>query len=293
MSRLQTVEELRERYAEKTPLFHVEYLPYLDFFDRYPGRRPPGYGYGSLDDIYTSRVEAEKRFAELRGSGLIEKMELWETLYPKTGGRARRLLNEWNDEPSRDRARSRSKRNPKRSSRDAASVRSYVPGYPGFFVEYRRIAPNRYEYNVHRLNQNRSFGSGTVASAGAVMRAAKDHLRTRGSPRRDPQVKRPRRVYQIRIYDRHGAHFTTDHALTKEGAREKARRYRSEGHSKVEIMPESRYSKTTASRQRRFKKSGEQLAKYYEGQFGDSPAEARHRVKAVRGRDPRRARRRS
>lgn len=111
MSRISTVEALREAYARKIPLFHVEYLPYLDFFDAHPERRPRGYGYGRLDDIYTTREEAERRFNALARSGLVETIDLYHTTYPRDGGRARRLLDEWKDPPrdtsERDRGRRR------------------------------------------------------------------------------------------------------------------------------------------------------------------------------------------
>jgi hypothetical protein len=89
--RINTVEELRAAYASKTALYHVEYLPFLEF---YAERRPCGYGYGRLDDIYTTHAEAVSRVVVLRAEGLIETLELWRTSYPSTGGRARALLDE-------------------------------------------------------------------------------------------------------------------------------------------------------------------------------------------------------
>lgn len=97
--KLKTIDDLRELRAKKSPLFSVEYLPYLDFFEQYPERRPRGYGYGRLDDIYTTLPEAKRRFGELRGSGLIEELKLYQTVYDSHGGRGQRLIDEWNDGP--------------------------------------------------------------------------------------------------------------------------------------------------------------------------------------------------
>lgn len=118
--RLETVEDLRRLRAEKVPLFHVEYLPYLDFFEQYPERRPRGYGYGRLDDIYTTLPEAKRRFATLRRSGKVEELKLYQTVYDSHGGRGRRLLDEWDDRPAdRDARKVVTRRKPVVARRDA------------------------------------------------------------------------------------------------------------------------------------------------------------------------------
>lgn len=57
-------------------------------------------------------------------------------------------------------------------------------------VDYQRVAPNRYEYNVFHVDDHRSIGSGTAASVRAVKEAAVAHIRA-GSRRarrdRDPR----------------------------------------------------------------------------------------------------------
>ena len=91
---VETVDELRMLRAKKAPLYSVVYLPFTGFFEKHPERIPRGYGYGRLDDIFTSRAEAEQRFSELKASGMIEDLQLFQTVYDFRG-RAERLLREW------------------------------------------------------------------------------------------------------------------------------------------------------------------------------------------------------
>jgi hypothetical protein len=106
--RLTTIEELRDCYAEKIPLFIVTYMPYhgigesLDVmipdWSGLPRRsRDRGYGYGSEEDIYTTISEARHRFAEVARPGLTESATLDEVIYPSGGGRAQRPIDDWKD----------------------------------------------------------------------------------------------------------------------------------------------------------------------------------------------------
>jgi hypothetical protein len=92
-----TYDEYLERKADRLPLFMVRFLPYLDYYDEPPRERPRGYGYGSLEELYPTRDEAERRFESLRRSQLVENIELIEAVYPRTGGSGQRLIDEWND----------------------------------------------------------------------------------------------------------------------------------------------------------------------------------------------------
>lgn len=95
--KLKTVEELRNLRAQKSPLFSVEYLPYLDFFEKYPEHPDRNRSFGRLDDIYTTLPEATGRFAELLESGLVEELKMYQTVYGAHGGRSQRLIEEWDD----------------------------------------------------------------------------------------------------------------------------------------------------------------------------------------------------
>lgn len=98
---------------------------------------------------------------------------------------------------------------------------------------------------------------------------------------RDPA----RRGYYVRIYDRHGAHFTTAYAPDKGQARRMADRYRREGHRKVEILPEERFHRGQASRTRRHKKFLGREARYLEGQHGVHPSESFREARRLHRRD--------
>lgn len=89
-------EDYRARKNAKLPLFMVRFLPYADAPVSLTGPRK-GYGYGSVEEIFTTLAKAESRVSKLKRSGWVENLELIEAIYPKTGGSAQRLLDEWND----------------------------------------------------------------------------------------------------------------------------------------------------------------------------------------------------
>lgn len=120
--KIKTVDELRRRRAEKLPMFHVEYLPYA-------GSSLARGHTGHEDDIYTTREEAKARFDEVIRSTNAEEVTLSETIYPRTGGSARRQLDEWYDKgargaPNQQRGRRATTRATTRSTTRASTVRA-------------------------------------------------------------------------------------------------------------------------------------------------------------------------
>lgn len=93
MSEVKTLEEFRERKQSRLPIFLVQFLPYTEFFDKYKKYEKYRYKHGSLEDVYTTREEAERRFRSLCRCGLVEKAELREVV-PEAGMPVRR---EWKD----------------------------------------------------------------------------------------------------------------------------------------------------------------------------------------------------
>ncbi len=102
MVRLTSVEELRETRAHKVPMYRVVFLPYLDGKDPATGEEWSGcnrcdHSHGFCEDIYTDRAEAESRYAALSvatNDVEIDTLELYEVVYPHTGGWANVLLRE-------------------------------------------------------------------------------------------------------------------------------------------------------------------------------------------------------
>ncbi len=101
-TRLTTVEQLRELRASKTPMFRVVFLPYIEGLDPETGEKWPccrrcGYSHGGHEDIYTDQAEATHRYEALRASPEhieVATLELFEVVYPRTGGWANTILRE-------------------------------------------------------------------------------------------------------------------------------------------------------------------------------------------------------
>jgi hypothetical protein len=74
--------------------FKLSYLPYHEK-NLYPSYS--AYGYGSFEEFFEDRADAEARAQQLRDEDRVEKFEIYEILRPKTGGVALRLVDEWND----------------------------------------------------------------------------------------------------------------------------------------------------------------------------------------------------
>lgn len=115
----------------------------------------------------------------------------------------------------------------RRRARDPQRVRAYVPGHPGFFVDTHRLPSGRYEYNVHRLNENRSYGSGTASSLSEVKRRAKTHLEKRSrDPAGEREFMQPFYVIakRLRPYDQRQTATANIVARNEREAREVARK---------------------------------------------------------------------
>jgi hypothetical protein len=83
-------------------MYRVVFLPYIEGKDPATGKDWPScptcrVSHGSCEDIYTDRAEAENRYAALSAAVTdveTDTLEMFEIVYPKTGGWANVLLRE-------------------------------------------------------------------------------------------------------------------------------------------------------------------------------------------------------